>query len=205
MLKTQISRWPMQPVRGVKSQRSGRDFEALGQPLGAQAAGKRAQCQRLQTRAQRQTYTAQREICHSALQLTALDVCPQPYRATALLQVGPEVSKLSQQPQVNAVCGAVQLPLPIAPAPCLQGQQGLHKTPSQAEALAQQRRRCGIDMNLVSSPLVAQDHLHLLQLQRWGRAQLVGPFDAAALKHQLMLGKKPIGQTLPITAAARQI
>ena len=136
MLKTQVSRWPMQAVRGIKSQRSGRDFEALGQPLGAQAAGKRAQCQRLQTRAQRQTYTAQREICHSALQLTALDVCPQPYRATALLQVGPEVSKLSQQPQVNAVCSAVQLPLPIAPAPCLQGQQGLHKAPGQAEALA---------------------------------------------------------------------
>ena len=60
-------------------------------------------------------------------------------------------------------------------------------------------------MNLVTSPLVAQDHLHLLQQQRWGRAQFVGPFDAAALKHQLMLGKQPVGQTLRITAAARQI
>ena len=129
---------------------------------------------------------------------------PGPYRATPLLQLpGLRIQIGRQRRQIYVPEVREGLAAPALDAPLVNGQQRLAETSHDGEALSPIRRWAGIEAHLVLPALVADDQIHLRQLQRRGLPQLIHPLHRPMTQGHLGLGEQPVRQAA--IAAARPV
>ena len=197
-IELHIATGPVQAVAGGKGQRLAADFPPAGQQAQAQAAAHLFQLQRLQLGCQFDGDGLQRQIGGGPGDGGVVHIDPGAQRSRALAQVHAQVHIVAQLLQVHLLGLCKQLATPVAPVAGTGGEQRLLEPPQHRQAAAPARWRVGIHAHAVHAVAVANQHIHVGQLQHRQAAQLVAPAHPATAHHQLGLGKHPVGSTTAI-------
>ncbi len=194
---------PVQAVGGEEVEAVQGERAAAGVLAADEAAARPRQRQRLAVARRLQQHVVQRHVGGGALDAAVAHVDPGAQRALAAGGAQRQLDVAAQLGRVGArqqgVAGAAPAPPVARPR-----QQRLPEDAAQREALAERRRRRGVEAQLVAAQPVAHDDVDRLQRQRLRRAGalLVGPAQGGAAHGELALAQQPVERGAVVAAGA---